>query len=97
MHLTATVFIPPNARREEITVSDVTPDDALWFIDCKIKLSMEELHTGMRVIYADVGLKTPDGEPMECIVMSKVKTCQVMLSELRAQCEAALSVDKSND
>ena len=83
MSIHVTVYYLPHGKS---TVQEITDDDALWFTQNNVKLSMEELSTGAKVIYADYG--DPEDEAM---VVSMTKPCIEMLAELRKQTEVALA------
>lgn len=88
MPIQATVFVPPNGRQETIMVQEINDDDANWFIGHNVKLSMEQLQTGVFVLYADYGAKTEDGDPDEIIVLG-TKGCREMMTELRIKTQKA--------
>lgn len=84
--VTATVFIPPNGRREIIEIKKVYPDDATYIKQRGIKVSLEELMTGDTVIYFDDGKRIdddPEEDPDEIIVISRggKKTCEECIKE----------------
>ncbi len=84
--ITATVFIPPNGRRQIIEVTKVYPDDAAYIRQHDIKVSMEELMTGDTVVYFDDGKHIdddPNEEPDEIIIISRggKKTCEDCIKE----------------
>lgn len=89
MSIPVTVFTPPNGDQSVIEVKDITADDATWFIANNVKISMENLRTGDRAIYADWGKKYPDGEPIEEMVISNRRSCKEMMSDLRILTERA--------
>ena len=89
MPIQATVYILPNGRQEVITVTEITDDDALWFTQHNVKLSMEELRTGAKVIYADYG--NPDEEAIVVSMPGRERPCIEMMTELRKQTETSLA------
>lgn len=91
MPIQATVFIPPSGRQEVITVTEIDDRDAEFFTQHNVKLSMEQLQTGLYVIYGDWGKKTPDGEPEEAIVMSATRSCRELMHQLRTDLEEVLT------
>lgn len=85
--LIVTIFSPPNGKSVEHEIRNVTPDDARWFNDNNIKVSMEELMTGEFVIY---GCKVGTPEENECIyIVPKNQTCIEAMGKLRKLCEFA--------
>ena len=87
MPIEVTLFIPPNGEQHVIQVTDVTDEDAAWFIENKIIISMEELSSGAKVVYGKFGVN----EHQECLVISMNKTCKSMLSELRSIVQTEIS------
>ena len=87
MPIEVTLFIPPNAEQHVIQVTDVTDEDAAWFTENKIIISMEELRSGAKVIYGKYGVN----DNQECMVVGMNKTCKSMLSELRSFVQKELS------
>ena len=87
MPIEVTLFIPPNAEQHVIQVTDVTDEDAAWFTENKIIISMEELSSGAKVVYGKFGVN----EHQECLVVSMNKTCKSMLSELRSIVQTEIS------
>lgn len=84
--LTATVFIPPNGKRQTIEITKVYPDDATYINQHDIKVSLEELRTGDTVVYFDDGKHIdddPDEDPDEIIIISRggKKTCEECIKE----------------
>lgn len=79
-------FFPPHGHSSMQEITGISDEDALWFTNNNIKLSMEELQTGAKVIYADYG--NPDEE---ALVVSMSKPCIEMMSELKKQTELALA------
>ena len=86
MSIHVTVYYLPHGKSTVQEITGITDDDALWFTQNNVKLSMEELSTGAKVIYADYG--DPEDEAM---VVSMTKPCIEMLAELRKQTEVALA------
>lgn len=88
----ATVYIKPHGHNEEITVRNVRPEDAAWFEQHNIKISMEEdILPGHMILYADIGRTDEEGEPDEVIMFSRGAACIEALAELRRECEKALN------
>lgn len=80
-----TVFILPNGRQQEITITNIRSEDREFFEKHNVKISMEEC-VGEIVVYADTG-KVTDGEPGELIEISQGRSCEDTLSALRKACE----------
>lgn len=91
MSIEATIFITPSGRQEKITVMNITPEDEAWFKANGAKLSVEELSTGDMVAYADIGMRTREGEEVEAIEVSGSRNCSDTLAALRKQCEEMLA------
>lgn len=88
--LTATAFLRPNGKQEIIEVNHVNEDDARWFIENNIKISIEEDGRGGFVVYGDYGAIDPeDLEPVEAIELSMGRNCQDTLKSLREKIEKA--------
>jgi hypothetical protein len=91
MSIEATLFVPPNARREQITITKINPEDSQWFKDNGAKISLEEISTGDVVVYADIGMRTEEGDEVEAIEVSGTRTCTETMAALRKQCEQMLT------
>ena len=87
MPIEVTLFIPPKGEQHVIQVTDVTDEDAAWFTENKIIISMEELSSGAKVVYGKFGVN----EHQECLVIGMNKTCKSMLSELRSIVQTEIS------
>jgi hypothetical protein len=85
-----TIYHRPNGRPETLDIPNVHKEDADWFEANNVKISMEEDGAGGNIVYADIGLKDEDGEPVELIELSKGRDCMTTLAALRQQCEEAL-------
>ena len=81
-----TVYKRPNGRTQEIDIKNVLPDDEAYFARNNINISMEDVG-GMFAIYADIGKRSVDGEPIELIELSLGRSCEETLSALRKLCE----------
>lgn len=91
MPIQATAFLRPNGRREEITVANISDDDAYFFNTRGIKVSLEEDSLGGQVVYADYGALDEDGQPEEIIVFSRGRSCEDTMAELRELTEKAMT------
>jgi hypothetical protein len=93
MTLTVTIYKPRRGGRvhkEQVDIPNVYPEDADWFRQHGVKVSMEE-SGGQFAMYGDIGRFEEDGQtPSEVLVLSGSKNCQDTLRELRAACETAL-------
>lgn len=81
-----TFFIPPFGKKEKRDVIDIAVDDAKWFTDNNVEVSMEELGH-MAIVYA-----TPPGkdEEDEIMVVSNGRSCMETMADLRNQCEKGM-------
>jgi hypothetical protein len=86
--MNVTIYKRPDGRSEVIDCRNVYPDDAKWFEDNHVAISMEDIGGGFAV-YADTG-KEVDGEPDELIELSQGRTCEETLHALREQCEGVI-------
>ena len=84
-----TIFMLPDGRKKVTSISNVYPDDASWFEENNVKVSIEEIGDQM-AIYADIG-KVYDGEPDEILILSGNMNCQDSLKKLRIECEKAMT------
>lgn len=84
-----TLYKPPHGRTEEVDVTSVHAEDAAWFEAHKAKLSMEDIG-GMFAVYADVGLRDEEDEPVEAIELSRHRSAEDTFKALRTQCEELL-------
>lgn len=83
MTLQMTLFIPPNGEQQIIDVLEVNEEDKKFFIENNVKLSVEELGTKEKVLYADWGRKAADGEPYESMIILNPNTgCREAMAEL---------------
>jgi hypothetical protein len=85
----ATLYKKPDGRTQEIDIKNVLPEDESYFIRNRIVISMEDVG-GMFAIYADIGRRDEDGEPIELIELSQGRSCEETLSALRKLCEEEL-------
>ena len=91
MPIQATVFLRPNGRQEEITITNISDDDAYFFNTRSIKVSLEDDPIGGQVGYADYGAQDEDGHPEEIIVFSRGRSCGDTMAELRELTEKAMT------
>lgn len=90
--LTATVYVRPRGKQETIVVKNVYPEDAKWFIENNVKISMEEDGRKGIVVYGDYGYVDPeDLEPVEAIEVSLGRSCEETLKALRQKIEKVKS------
>lgn len=85
--LYATIFTRPHARQERIVVKDVDPEDAEFFVQNNVFISMESDQMDNRIVYADYGRRTEDGEPDELIELARLRSCREVLKALRQRIE----------
>lgn len=83
-----TFFLKPDGRRAVTEISNVYTDDAAWFEQHNVKVSMEDIGDQM-ALYADIG-KVYEGEPDEVIVLTGSMNCQDALHKLRLECESEM-------
>lgn len=82
MSINVTLYTLPNGVKSEILVGEINDEDAAWFTQHNVKLSLEELRTGVKVLYANTG-----DEENEVLVISPTKGCREMMAELRVLAE----------
>ena len=82
MSINATLYTLPNGVKSEILIGEINDEDTAWFTEHNVKLSLEELRTGVKVLYANTG-----DEENEVLVMSATKGCREMMAELRVLAE----------
>lgn len=75
--ITVTLFIPPDGTQSEAVIRDIDAEDADFFNENSVKISMEQIMTGEAVIYADYGMLDEDGDPVEEMVMVDMNTTTV--------------------
>lgn len=91
--LTVTAFIPPNGRKETVTLRDLESSDVSFFLDNQIILSMESVPSLGYVLYADIGRKInddPNEDPDEILVFSNGRSAKEIIHDLKEKCESAL-------
>lgn len=94
--LTAIAYHRPNGRQETIVVRHVYPEDAKWFIENNVKISMEEDGRGGIIVYGDWGYIDPESlEPAEAIEISGSRSCHDVLKALRQKIEKAMAEVKA--
>lgn len=92
--MNVTFYLRPDGRTREMNITNVRDDDALWFEQNDVTVSMEELNDSTYAIYADIGLYEDDGEtPKEIIYVtsSPSESCEEALSNLRIMCQEELN------
>ena len=87
MPLQVTLFSPPNAKQTVFQMTEISDEDATWFYENKILVSVEELRNGAKVVYGKYG---PE-EGQECLVVSRTESCKKMMSDLRKRVAWELS------
>ena len=90
MGLPVTIYHRPNGRQEDIICNNINEDDAKWFQDHNVKVSMEESGSGGHILYADYGAVDEDGEPDEVIVVTH-RSCEEAMAKLRRLTEKAMA------
>lgn len=90
MSIMATLFVLPHGRQEPLEITDIDETDELWFVENNAKISAETLLTGDHVVYADVGVKDVEGEPVEAIEFARGRTCRETMNALRLMAEQML-------
>lgn len=85
-----TLYQRPNGKQSVIDLTEITKEDAKYFKDNKVKVSLEPQDSGTDniIIYADYGKKDPDGEPEEIIIFSRGRECTECMTELRQLVES---------
>lgn len=91
MSINATYYERPHGKKRFMTITRIHPEDELWFKAHGAKLSTEELTTGDIVVYADIGMRTQEGEEVEAIEISGTRDSYETLTALRKQCEQMLT------
>ena len=94
MSLAVTIHKRPDGRTETILCSAIYLEDEQWFKRHNATVSLEELPVGGYAAYADIGLRSDEGEPLEAIEVSGVRDCAQTLQALRRQCERMLAEHK---
>lgn len=84
-----TIFHRPSGRQEVTEITKVKPEDAAWFAENRVKVSVEDIG-GQFAVYADIG-RVVDDEPDEVLVLSRGMSCEDTMSQLRKECEEALA------
>lgn len=82
----ATFYKQTDGRKEVLEIQNVYAEDAEFFENNNIHISMEEL-AGQFVVYADTGLETEDGDPVEYVEIAGGRSCEEVLHKLRLTCE----------
>lgn len=94
MSLAVIIHKRPYGRKETILCNAIYLDDEQWFKRHNATVSLEELPVGGYAAYADIGLRSDEGEPLEAIEISGVRDCKQTLQALRRQCERMLAEHK---
>lgn len=90
MPIEVTFFIPPHGQQTKQTITDISDEDAQWFTENNIKLSMEELMNGAKVIYADYG--NPEEEATVISMPGRERTCRDMMAQLKRSTVIGLDI-----
>ena len=90
--MNVTFYLRPDGRSREMDITNVRDDDAVWFEQNNVAVSMEELNDSTYAIYADIGLYEDDGETNREIIYitSPNEECENALSKLRDMCQKEL-------
>ena len=92
--MNVTLYKRPHGHTSIINITKITDEDATWFDDNEIKVSMELTPVGFAV-YADCGYRLdddPDEDPDEVIVIARRnQPCEDVMKELREDCVLQLS------
>lgn len=87
--LQVTNYIPPNGKREVVTITSITQEDADFFNNGSYKVSMEELN-GLIILYSTTGI-VYDGEDQEQIyIVPQGQSCFAAMRELRKLVEESI-------
>ena len=81
------VYKRPDGRVVETTIYNIRQEDADWFRENNVAVSMEDLG-GDFAVYADVGRRLnddPNEDPDEVIVFAAGRSCEDTMAELRAR------------
>lgn len=84
-----TLYKQPDGRAEVLEIQNVYQEDAEFFENNNIRISMEEL-AGQFVVYAGTGMEDECGEPIEFVELSLGRSCQEVLKILREKCETLM-------
>lgn len=79
-------YAKPDGRIRTIEIKNVYPEDREFFEIHNIRVSMEDIG-GMFAVYADMGIRSDDGDVTEIIEISQDRSCEETLNALRRSCE----------
>lgn len=82
MPLTVTMYLKPDGHTRTVPIENVTDDDAAFFNDNNITVSIEAINDGQYALYADVG-----AEEELMYVSDYGMTCQEAMHMLRLRCD----------
>ena len=85
-----TIYVAPNGVEKIVEINNVLDEDREFFESNSVVISMEEIpsHNGVDfVVYADTGLLTEDGDPVEYLEIAGGRSCEEVLHALRLSCE----------
>ena len=85
-----TYYKRPNGEKSEIDMTHILSEDEQWFIENKVTISLENNGGSGTIVYADIGLRTEDGEPDEMIEFSEGRDCKTTMRSMRIRCEKAM-------
>lgn len=85
-----TVYKRPHGQTEVIDLLNIHDEDAKWFEENNVSVSIESTGTDI-IVYGDVGLVNEDGEPEEIIIFSGTDDCYTTMTRLRVQCKKVMS------
>ena len=79
--LEVTFYRQPHGGKSTLNITNILPDDAKFFQDNNLSVSMEELPTGQYVVYSS--LPGGDEEDEEIYIVPEGESCEVAMGELR--------------
>lgn len=97
--INVTLYRRPNGKKTTIPLTEITEEDAKYFNDNKIKVSLEPQDNGTDniIIYADYGKRDEEGTPEEIIIFSRGREAIECMTELRQKVETALNSLKQEE
>lgn len=89
-----TLYQRPKGKKRVIDMRNLHDDDEAFFLKHDVKISLEESPTIGFIVYADYGVRDPEGGPVEAVEISYGRDCHTTMHALRLKVEDAISREK---
>lgn len=87
--LEVTFYRQPHGGKSTLNITNILPDDAKFFQDNNLSVSMEELPTGQYVVYSSLPGEHEEWDE-EIYIVPEGEACEVAMGELRKLVEGRI-------